>query len=387
MLITALLLLQAPVAQGPVSASEGLSFTFPGDPQERIHSIFGRLQTDFHFFSGGSATQAALAKTFKDGNEVRRARIGMKGELSKNIVYKVEYDFNSSKSDLTDTYLELKGLGSGDLKIGHFKEPFGFNELTSSRFVTFLERSLPTLSFAPSRNVGVMYEGHDEATTWQVGVFRDSDKSGSSKATGQSWSATGRFVYRPWFEDEGEKLLHLGVAYSLRRTDGGHTFKAEPENHFLGSFFSYAAPTLDSYNLVGLEGAWVNGPVHVSGEYMTTALSDQTSFEPTLKGWYVQTGWFLTGEHRGYKTSAAAFERVKTKTNALDDGAGAWEIAARVSRVDFSAATPGNQLDDVSFALNWYLNSYTRMMLDYTTANWDANDTTNIVALRVAFDF
>ncbi len=63
-----------------------------------------------------------------------------------------QYDFAGGDADFKDVYVGLKKLpGVGTLKVGHFKEAFGLEELTSSKYITFIERSLPTEAFAPSR--------------------------------------------------------------------------------------------------------------------------------------------------------------------------------------------------------------------------------------------
>ena len=54
-------------------------------------------------------------------------------------------------------------------------------------------------------------------------------------------------------------------------------------------------------------------------------------------GYYIFGSFFLTGEHRPYKTSSGAFDRVKPKNNL--DGKGGWgalEFAARYSMLDLN---------------------------------------------------
>jgi phosphate-selective porin OprO/OprP len=59
---------------------------------------------------------------------------------------------------------------------------------------------------------------------------------------------------------------------------------------------------------------------------------------------------------------------VKKNFDPEKGGAGAWEIAARVSRVDLEDAGEGldaGTLTDFTAALNWYLNPVTRIMLNH----------------------
>ena len=68
--------------------------------------------------------------------------------------FKAQYDFAGGDVDFKDVWIGLDGqdcLGCmfPDITVGHFKEYFSQEELTSSKYITFLERSLPVSTFAP----------------------------------------------------------------------------------------------------------------------------------------------------------------------------------------------------------------------------------------------
>ena len=94
----------------------------------------------------------------------------------------------------------------------------------------------------------------------------------------------------------------------------------------------------DRAGILGLESALVYGPFSVQGEYIYTDVDGKSgSSSPSFDGFYVQSSYFLTGEHRKYSTSKGSFSRVKPKENyKYGAGAGAWEVAARYSQIDLS---------------------------------------------------
>ncbi len=383
MLLHAILLMQ----QSATLAPEGPLSWLPGSPAEKTVKLIGRFQNDFTFVTGGEDSEAALGTTFRDGGEIRRARLGVEGAFTSEVKYKFEMDFAGGTAAPPDAYLQL-AAGYGNWRIGHLKEPFSLEEQTSSRFITFLERNAVSEAFAPARNLGLMLMDGNDSMTWAAGVFRDADKTG--KTTNEAYGVTGRFVYRPWYEEDGRRMLHLAVAASMRNPDGPVAFDASPEVHLgLPDFASVSVLDADQIVLLGFEAAAQHGPFHGQFEYQTAQVSAPSgSPEPSFDGMTLQAGWFMTGESRGYKTEAGAWDRVKTASNAFSDGGlGAWELAARFSTLDLTEAGAADQLNSLGLAVNWYLNDYTRMMFDVIKPELGAADDTTIFAVRAAFDF
>jgi phosphate-selective porin OprO/OprP len=382
MILTLLLL------QGPALAPVDLTGLIPGDPGEKTINIGGRFMEDFSFFSGGEDLASALDTTFDDGVETRRARIRVFGNLAENIAYKMEYDWAGGTGSLKDAYLKFKTQSVGNVILGHQYEMMGLEQQTSSRFITFIERSSLTDAFMPERNAGISLWHSNDDYTASIGWFRDTDSQG--KSGDESTSFTGRFVYRPWIENKGQSLLHVGLSASQRNTEGGVDYDARPDNHFISKFVDTGALSADDALLLAFELAVQEGPFHAMFEYAQSDVSATTGVDPSFSGWSLQGGYFLTGESRGYKTGHGVFDRVKPTNNALtkEGGVGAWEIAARYSNLDLTeAATVSDELDTMTLALNWYVNPNTRFMLDATKADMDSFDSTTIIALRVAFDF
>jgi phosphate-selective porin OprO/OprP len=312
------------------------------------------------------------------------------GLIYDNVEYKLQLDFAGGDADLKDAYLGLTDFPLGKLRMGHFKEPFSLDELTSSKYITFLERALPNI-FAPGRNTGFMLHNTypEERMTTAIGVFRSTDDYGEDVDDG-GYNITGRVTALPIYKNKGANLVHLGAAYSYRNPDDSIQYRQRPEAHLTDRFVDTGSFVGDQVDLVGLEAAWVNGPLSLQGEYMMAdvdRLGGGSDVE--FDGYYVQASYFLTGEHRSYKTSEGAFSRVKPKKNySAAGGPGAWEVKARYSRLDLSDQDiTGGELDNISAGLNWYLNPNTKIMWDYVHADKDNIGEADMLMMRLQFDF
>ena len=134
----------------------------------------------------------------------------------------------------------------------------------------------------------------------------------------------------------------------------------------------------------------VSGAFWASGEWIEADvdLEAPTRQSATANGAYLQAGYFLTGEHRGFKQSAGAFDRTKTKSNFLENGRGAWEIAARYSTIDLNdVGLGGGEQDSLTLAVNWYLNNFTRVMLNWVRADVEELGEADFALLRFGIDF
>lgn len=351
--------------------------------------IGGRLQTDWFWSSEDKDIKSNIGEQ-EDGVEFRRARLYFSGLIYDNVEYKLQLDFEGGDADFKDAYLGLTDFPLGKLRMGHFKEPFSLDELTSSKYITFLERALPN-AFAPGRNTGLMLQNvaADERMTTAIGVFRDTDNYGEDSGDDGGYNITGRITALPIYEDKGASLLHIGAAYSYRNPDDSLSYDASPEAHLASDFIDTGSFVSDQVDLVGLEAAWVNGPLSLQGEYITADADRINSSDVGFDGYYVQASYFLTGEHRSYKTSEAAFSRIKPKKNySYGSGCGAWEIKARYSELDLKDANiTGGELNNITAGLNWYLNPNTKIMWDYVHADKDNVGQADMFMMRLQFDF
>ena len=344
----------------------------------------GRIMYDLGFLSADDELKTPAAGyeneafEFSDGSEFRRARFFAKGTLYDTIDFKAQYDFAGGDADFKDVYMQTD-LGFGTLRAGNFFEPFGLEQLTSSKYMTFAERSV-TSAFTPVRNAGLMlFDAVDGGVpfTWALGMFRKSDDFGDDKSSvSGEYNVTARVTAAPIYDKADGNVLHFGLAGSVRSDiEGTNTFKTRPESHLAPSIadtdfrdLGPAAFASDGYLLTGAEAAWTRGPLSLQGEYMMADVDAPEGDEDLgFSGYYAMASYFITGEHRPYKKGS--FGRVKPSSNWGQGGAGAWEVALRYSAVDLSDGdVSGGELANVTAGVNWYLNPHTRVMFNYVNS-------------------
>jgi phosphate-selective porin OprO/OprP len=346
-----------------------------------------------------------LGLDHENGTEVRRARIFFQGRIYPRLSFKVNWDFaDGEEVALKDAYLEFVGIPAvGSIRVGHMLQPLCMNELTSSKYITFLERASLT-TFAPSHNSGLLLAGEvGGRVLWQAGAFRQTDDFGAASGD-RGVSAGGRVSALAMGEDKGDRLVHVGASVDHLMPEGNAVeFSARPEIHMSGKPVDTGELTADGVTRFGAEAAAVFGPLHLAGEYIVanvSCTSDTTSGrsaggkDASLSGFYAQAGWFLTGEHRSF--AKGQWQRTSPRTNFLEDGgSGAWEVAARYSSIDLNdtdAGIEGGRMDDITVGLNWYLHANARVMLDEiwsTVKDADGNDvgSGSATTMRFQFDF
>ncbi len=345
----------------------------------------GRIQWDTSFLSLDDGLEGAGFDD-SDGTEFRRARLSLDLEFAEGIYSRAEYDFVALETAIKDLYIGKRDLvGSADLQVGHFKEPLSIGQLTSDSFTTFVERALPDV-YAPSRNNGAMLQGSlsDDALTWAVGVFKETDDGGVNAEDG-GFAGTGRISASPIYEDEGKTLVHVGVGYTQRDVSELR-YRQRPEVHLSDRLIDTGTLAAEDVGVGNAELAGVFGPMHATAEFFTSAADGADGADDfDSSGFYVETGYFLTGESRPYRRPNGIFDRVLPQENYGADGLGAFEIAARYSTLDLTdGAIAGGEEDNITVAFNWYLNPNMRAGINYVTGTVDlggALDSEDVQAL------
>jgi phosphate-selective porin OprO and OprP len=329
---------------------------------------------------------------YKDDNavELRAARLGVEGTVYKDWKYTFETDFGLGDVDVKDAYIEYDGelIDPAYVRVGQYKMPNSLEWLTSSRFLTFMERAAIVDAFALDRHIGVGTGTSGANWGADVGVFGQ-NASDVNDNEGYALAARGHYAFLPGPDEaakDSSQVVHLGASARYRNFDNDTfdsevTYSQRPFFHFTGTQSVDTGSTLDSEGDVwaGAEFAWVDGPFSFQSEVANTALQRKHGEDDAdnLWGGYLSASYFLTGEHRNYNVEEGVFDRVKVSAPLQEGGAGAWEVAARADYIDLNdgGAKGGEQISYIG-GVNWYANDYVRFMLDgAVTQVFDARNT------------
>jgi len=355
---------------------------------------------DFSFRVGGrlqanAATYAEDKLNHNDGTELRRARLFAEGKLWRDWGYKFEYDFMSSGSaGIQDAVLDYNGFENWKIRTGHFKEPFSLQNMTSSKYILFMERALPHV-FTPGRNIGISASTSGDNWSLSAGLFGEGI-DGASDNNDEGHGTSVRATYAPVLS-EG-RLVHLGASASYRATGSDNSFRVRerPESHVTDTrLVDTGSIDTDDYARFAGEAALVFGPWALEGEYYHLSLNRDLAGNPDLdfSGYYLQGSWFLTGETKSYNVKSGTFGKTKSKGIVGKGGVGAWQLAVRFSSIDLNDEDiSGGEEQNLTAGLNWYATPDIRFAANYVNVlNVDggpaAGDEPSIFQLMTLVEF
>ena len=366
----------------------------PAPPSPPSLRIGGRLQSDFGWLGGdGAAAAAASAGSERGGSaEFRRARLRADLTLAERLQARVEFDFAAGRSQPRELALLYADAPGAAWKLGYAKLPFGFERQMSSNDFPLPEESLGEQAVPPGRGSALIRARWSDAWTVSGAVYQVTDAD--ARAVDGGWGLAARGVWRPLHDAARGRWLHLGADLGWEDPSGATGFDALPEHHLPGAWLDTGAFASGGFLRAGLEAAAIAGPFHGLAQSFLAA-PDRASGggDAEVRGWSVLLGGTLTGESRGYLTDKACFGGVRPAADFSAGGAGgagAWEWAARFSRLDLdAAAAPGAaaQIDVWSCGLTWHWTPHLRWMLAGSRAELADLEPAWIVTLRCGFDW
>lgn len=352
----------------------------------------GRMQLDV-------ATYKGAENRLPTGAEVRRARVGIKATLFTNWLTEIDLDFANNLVEMKDMWAGYAGFSNSVIRVGNHKSPFGFDTLTSSKNIVFIERAYVD-SWSPDRMLGVSYSRWGNHYQFSGGLFgqvggsfNDKDSlTGGGAGSNQGYSYVGRVSVAP-LNTKG-RVLHVGLAAANKHPDAAKLatsgadlpdrvnasrlikFDSRAETHVSRAKFLSTGDMkyVKDINQLGLELAGVAGPLTVQAEYQRSAVNRYPTTVATyvyhaFSGYYGQASFFLTGERRPYSVSEGEFARVIPTRRT-----GAVEVGLRYSTLDLNDQTTvdpiaGGSAKNTTLGVTWFMNVNHKLMFNVTNVN------------------
>jgi phosphate-selective porin OprO and OprP len=330
----------------------------------------GRIQYDVGYV--GNPDDAIPARNLGFNTRARRVRLGAEGTIPGGFGYKFEMDFANGNVGFGDVVLTYAPKGKPfNFIVGNHETWTGLEQISSSRFTSFMERAAFNDAFVNTRRIGLSAGLVNKAgdLRFNAGLFAAHSIDGSFDNDG--WIGAARGVYSPMV---GSAQLHFGANVQFRefQSNNGATtsnsqgapstnqqarYRARPFSQTTDvRFVDTGAFAAKGDTIVGLEAAGIFKSLHVTaeGQYLKSrggydagdVLSDpldrfpSASFlvpagKPSFWGGYVEAGYFLTGETRGYKNGL--WDRTKVLKPFSQGGWGALQINGRVDYLDLDS--------------------------------------------------
>lgn len=385
----------------------------------------GRLMFDAGYVSNPDNVLATRNLGFNA--RARRIRLGAEGTIPGDLGYKFEMDFANAATSFGDVIVTYAPKGKPfSFTVGNHETFESLEQITSSRFSTFIERAQMNDAFGHARRIGLSMGLQNKPGDLRLnaGLFAGHSIDGTFNDDG--WIAAARATYSP---QALGGLLHLGANIQHRHfssnNDGADSaavaspsnnqrarYRARPFTQTTDQRFvdtnTFAA---SSDTIVGAEAAGVFKSLHVASEAQWTKvnayrpgdrISETLDRFPSNSQWvptgdpaffsaYGEVGYFLTGETRGYK--AGAWDRTKVLKPFGGGGWGALQLNARVDYLDLdsgklkrgctnnfttgactgagtaAAAMRGGKQVGYLLGLTWIPQDYFRVLVNYAHAD------------------
>ncbi len=396
---------------------------------ENCISLTSRVHFDVGGYDYRPNTASTSPQKLDSGENLRRARIGVLGKFFGDWNYALIYDFGGSSdgfggtaagslpgggtSGVENAYLSYTGFkpfgGKMAIEGGVLDVPWTLDESTSSNDILFMERASAGII---AQNIAAGDFRSAAGTRWWnddfwVGAYVTGPTSGSihsanvpagtlptstsvvasSEQYGAVVRAAGQVV------SGNDYSLHLGgdaewliqPPRNLVTNTQTLTLSDRPELRVdpTALITTGAIANVASAQVYGVEAAATYGSFYFQGEYywFNVDRGANTSVVPPIggtsslrfDGGYAEASYVLTGESHKYNSASASYGGIKPDHpfSWQSGGWGAWEVAARFSRMDLNdqiasaAGIAGGQQNIYTAGLNWYVNGNVRFMFNY----------------------
>jgi len=334
----------------------------------------GRIQFDVGFV--GNPEDDIITRNLGFNARARRIRLGVEGTIPGGFGYKAEADFANGSVGFGDVIITYAPLGKPfNFTIGNHETLNGLEQVSSSRFLSFVERAAFDDAFINTRRIGLSGGYTNKANTFRFNAGIFAAHTIDSSLDNDGWIGAARATYSPLM---GANQLHFGANYQHRnfQSNNGATvnsqaggepsanqrvrYRARPftqltDQRFVNTDF-FAAKSDDIFGLefaaifksfhIALEGQYTVANAYDRGDTLTAGADPLDLFSttsvfvptgnPSFWGGYAELGYYFTGETRGYKNGL--WDRTKVLKPFSKGGWGALQLNGRVDYLDLDSS-------------------------------------------------
>jgi len=363
--------------------------------------LMGRLHMDYRSYSSGTG---ASDDGLTDALDVRRARLGVRGQIEKDWKYEIQGTYGAADNGMSESstivdiaFVDYAANPAAMFRAGKFKMPYSLEQLTSSNNIDFMERSFASQNegeYVPAKETGVMVHGSPLAGTSYGLAFSRGRGNKSTQYDGADFIGRGTANIAKLMGRD-DIVTHLGIGYSNGKVKSGtSTFSSKTDESRANSGFFTSTDTVSAgatRTRSDVEYAIAYGPYKAQGEFFQIGYSDTSAgSNSAVKMNYNELLWNITGESHNYNNANGTFGWIKPNNKFTSNGGlGAWQVGVRLSDFDGSdfaaAAGKTTKATSMTYGLNWYVNDNVRFMFNYVETKYGETATigsTNVDKIR-----
>lgn len=382
----------------PLKVTIGNGVRFDSEDEEFQLQFHDLTQAELRNFPG-AGDQSPLHTQFF----IPRQRWYFTGRATKNVEFYTVINRGYGALDLLDAFINFNFDPRFQFRAGRTKTPtsYEYYQIAEGDLIA-PERSLFIGNLAGNRQNGFMLHGQilEKRSEYAVGVF-----NGPRRSFGDFNNDKDMFLFfnvRPWQKSEtltALKYMNIGGAYNF----GDENNPLQPsqlstanDQTSSGAVVRTLSPTFFQFNNNVVENgwrahwsawlAWYYKSFNVLAEYdgMTqdyAIAGRRTRTRVPFEGLNVTAYYFLTGEQITRRVDVKPKRNFGIKNGKIT-GPGAFEVFSRISTLNvgqdvFTAGLADRNLWSheaytVDTGINWYLNQYTKIYLDYQYSGFGA---------------
>ncbi len=373
------------VDRNPLSAEErGGILVFEDAKQTYKFWLDLRVQLDGAYFFGQNPDYDPIG----NGIKTRRIRMAFKAQVTPDWYAEIDTDFASGAFELKDAIIRYDGLCNASFSLGNMKEDFSMSEVTTSRYLSFMERPAVVAAFAPSRHIGIDVNYQKNWFYMSGGVFFqtvdalitaenvEANNKDEGRTSGPDYLT--RMVFNPFWRHHRTDYygLHIGggAVYRLPKTDGAildyktTRYNARNTTNINRKKYTDTDVLQDfqhEFLFNGEAAFWYKG-LRMQGEYISSNVwANKNVYR--FGGWYGEIGHTLFGGKQRYDDSGAKFTQPTRGRH--------WGDIELMARYDYINLTDknvyGGSAEHYTFGVNYYINNNVKLVLNYMFVNND----------------